>query len=180
MNTFYGKKTLSSSSSSSIYRYRYVTYSKIPRFQAFWRGAAFWRIHPNQTQIYLLCLTSHWSMRSSPLRFTKNNFSGFLPTKIPMEFWNFGILFCKSLISLKKVDSNFTWHIGPLYIRTSKFQFYPDSKIPISSFQFQTGLESWNNFTYPWNAKSSASPHTRAETYNWFHRAKEKPHQSCD
>jgi len=43
-----------------------------------------------------------------PSAFYKNNFSGFLPTKIPMEFWNFGILSCKYLISLKKVDSNFT------------------------------------------------------------------------
>jgi hypothetical protein len=70
-----------------------------------------------------------------------------------MEFWNFGILLCKSLISLKKVDSNFTLRIGPLYIKTLKFQFSVsfglDSKIPISSFQFQTGLESWNNFTHP-------------------------------
>jgi hypothetical protein len=39
-----------------------------------------------------------------------------------MEFWNFGILFCKSLISLKKVDSNFTLRIRPLYNKTQKFQ----------------------------------------------------------
>jgi len=81
-------------------------------------------------------------MASNDLRFAKNHFVSFLPTKIPLEFWNFGILFCKSLISLKKVDSNFTLHICPLYIRTSKFQFC--CKIP--RFQF-----AWNRFQLGWN-----------------------------
>jgi hypothetical protein len=166
MNTFYGKKRLSSSSSSSIYRYRYLSYSKIPRFQAFWRGAAFWRLCMDMARLNSNVVQHRTCWGAWTICVLQNHFVSFLPPKIPMEFWNFGILLCKSLISLKKVDSNFTLRIGPLYIKTLKFQFSvsfdPDSKIPISSFQFQTWLESWNNFTHPWNAKSSPCPRPHA------------------
>jgi hypothetical protein len=74
-----------------------------------------------------------------------NHFVSFLPSKIPMEFWNFGILFCKSLISLKKVDSNFTLRIRPLYIKTQKFQFRV-SFPPIPKFQLarSSSKQGWN------------------------------------
>lgn len=75
----------------------------------------------------------------------QNHFVSFLPSKIPMEFWNFGILFCKSLISLKKVDSNFTLRIRPLYIKTQKFQFRV-SFLLIPKFQLacSSSKQGWN------------------------------------
>jgi hypothetical protein len=84
-------------------------------------------------------------MGLNDLRFTKNHFVSFLPTKIPMEFWNFGILLCKSLISLKKVDSNFTLRIGPLYIKTLKFQFSVSfALIPKFQLARSSSKQGWN------------------------------------
>jgi hypothetical protein len=102
-----------------------------------------------------------------------------------MEFWNFGILLCKSLISLKKVDSNFTLRIGPLYIKTLKFQFSVSfALIPKFQLARSSSKRDWNlGIISPTRETLShrlAHAPTRAETYNWFHWAKEKPHQSCD
>jgi hypothetical protein len=62
-----------------------------------------------------------------------------------MEFWNFGISPRKYLISLKKVDSNFTLHIGPLYIKTQKFQFSVSfALIPKFQLARSSSKQGWN------------------------------------
>ncbi len=74
----------------------------------FFRGAALDELLCLTQILDLRCVVMHWLGASNDPSSAKNHFVSFLPSKIPMEFWNFGILFCKSLISLKKVDSNFT------------------------------------------------------------------------